>query len=176
MNIIIQQGVEGGSGWKGGDKGKQPFFLGGIIMRNIFSEVVRPKNSSSMGVDRVKQLDVNKSGRICSASPKIPSIWKWGSEDSEKGIKDDENMESPNILMSHVHISHHCGRQTICRSSPLISQELTLRPFTASRDFSDNVLLVLFYTTSKNQESYHDRLSREVSQQKVEHDLTPSWI
>lgn len=26
-----------------------------------FSEVVRPKNSSSMGVDRVKQLHVNKS-------------------------------------------------------------------------------------------------------------------
>ena len=70
----------------------------------------------AMGVDRVKQLDVNKSGRICSASPKIPSIWKWGSEDSEKGIKDDENMESPNILMSHVHISIHTtvdGRRSL---------------------------------------------------------------
>lgn len=39
-----------------------------------------------------------------------------GSEDSEKGIKDDEKMESPNILMSQVHISIHTtvdGRQSV---------------------------------------------------------------
>ena len=77
----------------------------------------------------------------------------------KKGIKDDENMESPNILMSHVPISMHTiedgGQSVNC----------------------DNVLLhVVLYTISKNRESYRDRLSREVSQRKVEPDLTPSWI
>lgn len=79
-------------------------------------------------------------------------------------------MESYNILMSHVHISIHIT------STVDGGQSVNHLPLFRKNWLWDPLQLVLSYTTSKNQESYHDRLSREVSQRKVEHDLTPSWI